>query len=1149
MGIANLWTELAKYANVCRSWNGVARNTSVTGDARDDNTEIVAELCDKVLAIDTSVWLFQCSQQSDLKDAIFDEHARVLYIVIFRIMNLLRYGVTPLFVLEGVTPEAKMGRLNQRSLARGFSGRAVGNRRGGRHDTLGRKVVDLLDLMGIPHVDAPGEAEAMCAALTSVGLAHAAVTSDVDALLFGARRVYKECRVQMDNAKNNVLERVDAGEVAKRCFGLRSEGAACVQALQAVACLCGCDYSVAGGKGVGVKMALEAVQQLTVGREDDGQVIPELLKFLETGPDPRVTALSKCTGCKTCGHEKHGRQPCPICGPGPCRPKSESSPCECEFHRSEPQRKFMRVIARAANTGPSFSAECRATIAAFQSETERANWAAEELRRSVGSISWPRRPDVQGVFQLMHPLLGNTSSDPNKLLWTYPEVRDRMRPVLMEWDMRQGPEPSAVAMAHVEFRPRRIKQVAAKDGGLWAYLLEFDRVPANNSADAEFDRQQLANSKLVKGRHVRRTLVDRLWPHLLQLREEEEQAKLAKPKMGRSKAATEATASGSPGGTTRGAGPIGHMGSGLAASSSLGGATRSGISQGSREVMHRFLRMGSGCGVAASAAAPSTSVQQNGTKSGAVSSGGRSAVREAAVVDDKEKQYGDFGDGDDDMEYEVQMTQYNDSQGPVAETGGARRGGAADGRVVVVAGGARSQLAQVGGSIGGAAQVGMVALWDKEVEEDEEYGGGDNNYRSAEVLEREAIYDDLEDVIPTSLDELLASASQPTGRNRDVGRGLQPSSAPSWGGNYDNGPGAKRQGSERPAPVADAAGAAGPAVPSNEVPFRPQPTGPGPGQERGRGGRGGGYLAAAAVPMDHRNAQDQARGGGDRCHGTVLEVMDLTDSPALAAPVAGNRPGPASASATGWEAKVNAALGDSGENSKGQRTLALPRGLPHPTQAEQPQVGLGQSRDDCVGRVAARSMDGRQEGSQGEGHGKWMEEGQGSASKPKASQHCQQELEMENVGQQRQQQQGTAHVHADLQKAGPRKAERESPAARRARLMRTLFPDKLENGSASAVAPCPRARQTDHARPAGWLERAQSPQSEQDRRLTDVVLFSPSPSKRRNTGEGGVTNFGRVYGAVGNGCSTMTAIPDAAEPVDLTLGDSDDDDVVDLTQT
>ncbi len=50
---------------------------------------------------------------------------------------------------------------------------------------------------GLPYVEAPGEAEAMCAALNAEGLAAAAVTSDVDALLFGAKTVYRECRLMV----------------------------------------------------------------------------------------------------------------------------------------------------------------------------------------------------------------------------------------------------------------------------------------------------------------------------------------------------------------------------------------------------------------------------------------------------------------------------------------------------------------------------------------------------------------------------------------------------------------------------------------------------------------------------------------------------------------------------------------------------------------------------------------------------------------------------------------------------------------------------------------------------------------------------------------------------------------------------------------
>ena len=50
-------------------------------------------------------------------------------------------------------------------------------------------------------MDAPGEAEAMCAALVSAGLGDAVVSSDVDALLFGAPRQYRECRMQVGGGR------------------------------------------------------------------------------------------------------------------------------------------------------------------------------------------------------------------------------------------------------------------------------------------------------------------------------------------------------------------------------------------------------------------------------------------------------------------------------------------------------------------------------------------------------------------------------------------------------------------------------------------------------------------------------------------------------------------------------------------------------------------------------------------------------------------------------------------------------------------------------------------------------------------------------------------------------------------------------------
>ena len=56
------------------------------------------------------------------------------------------------------------------------------------HQILSSKA--LLKLMGVPFMTAPSEAEAQCAALNLKGLADVVVTTDTDALAFGAKKVF-----------------------------------------------------------------------------------------------------------------------------------------------------------------------------------------------------------------------------------------------------------------------------------------------------------------------------------------------------------------------------------------------------------------------------------------------------------------------------------------------------------------------------------------------------------------------------------------------------------------------------------------------------------------------------------------------------------------------------------------------------------------------------------------------------------------------------------------------------------------------------------------------------------------------------------------------------------------------------------------------
>lgn len=50
---------------------------------------------------------------------------------------------------------------------------------------------ELLELFGVPVLEAKGEAEALCAELNRKGLVDACITADSDAFLFGAKCVIK----------------------------------------------------------------------------------------------------------------------------------------------------------------------------------------------------------------------------------------------------------------------------------------------------------------------------------------------------------------------------------------------------------------------------------------------------------------------------------------------------------------------------------------------------------------------------------------------------------------------------------------------------------------------------------------------------------------------------------------------------------------------------------------------------------------------------------------------------------------------------------------------------------------------------------------------------------------------------------------------
>ncbi|PKY08496.1 exonuclease [Aspergillus campestris IBT 28561] len=118
------------------------------------------------VAVDISIWLFQVQAGRGGRNP----ELRTLF---YRLLKFLALPIHPLFVYDGKDkPPFKRGK--------SVSGRSYGSA------PIIRLSKILVDLFRFPRHEAPGEAEAECARLQSVGVVDAVMTNDVDALMFGS---------------------------------------------------------------------------------------------------------------------------------------------------------------------------------------------------------------------------------------------------------------------------------------------------------------------------------------------------------------------------------------------------------------------------------------------------------------------------------------------------------------------------------------------------------------------------------------------------------------------------------------------------------------------------------------------------------------------------------------------------------------------------------------------------------------------------------------------------------------------------------------------------------------------------------------------------------------------------------------------------
>ncbi|KAM4728436.1 putative flap endonuclease 1 homolog [Anableps anableps] len=223
----------------------------------------ISDYTGKVIALDTSVVLNQFRAVTPSLSPLTG--------LFFRTLTFLEHDIKPVFVLDGKPPDEKTPVLERRAEAAGWSS----PKRTGMASSQTKDSVELLKCMGVPVIQAPGDAEAQCARLVRAGVVNAVASEDMDTLPFGANVLIRQLNAKRDSevveySLPRLLEKLQISheELVDLCI------------------LLGCDYCDKI-PGLGPKRALTLIQKhrtienvvLHINRQT--HPVPQLWKYKE----------------------------------------------------------------------------------------------------------------------------------------------------------------------------------------------------------------------------------------------------------------------------------------------------------------------------------------------------------------------------------------------------------------------------------------------------------------------------------------------------------------------------------------------------------------------------------------------------------------------------------------------------------------------------------------------------------------------------------------------------------------------------------------------------------------------------------------------------------------------------------------------------
>lgn len=196
--------------------------------------------------------------------------------LLYRTSNLVEMGMRPIYVFDGAPPalkEVEIKRrkrvkeealvLYERALKEGKVEEARVYAQATSHlkDYMAEDSKKLLDLIGIPWVQAPSEGEAQAAHMTKKGEADYCASQDYDSLLFGAPRFIRNITI---SGRRKLPSKNIYVEVIPEVVDLEQALKVCeitYEQLVDVGILIGTDFNPDGIRGLGPKTALKMIKE------------------------------------------------------------------------------------------------------------------------------------------------------------------------------------------------------------------------------------------------------------------------------------------------------------------------------------------------------------------------------------------------------------------------------------------------------------------------------------------------------------------------------------------------------------------------------------------------------------------------------------------------------------------------------------------------------------------------------------------------------------------------------------------------------------------------------------------------------------------------------------------------------------------------